>query len=155
MAPEAPRSDPAKRFLSRAVAKNKPSTSDRGVAPRCEAQWDALDCSRVASDIVTVRECVGIAFSFAEKFEQSVFLRWDTRAVSLSCWCHCHPLAAASFGGGIMIGQWLRWRVRRVRWQMTRQWLVAAEADDAGTTSRRSRKRTYIHFITGSGSRRR
>jgi hypothetical protein len=45
----------------------------------------------VASDIVTVRECVGIAFSFAEKFEQSVFLRWDSHAVSLSRWCHCHP----------------------------------------------------------------
>ena len=28
------------------VAKKKPSTSDRGVAPRCEALWDALDCSR-------------------------------------------------------------------------------------------------------------
>ena len=141
---------------------------------RCEAQWDALDCLRpllyrvsalpgheplgsiwVASDIVTVRECVGVAFSFAEKVEQSVFLRWDRHAVSLSRWCHCHPLAAASFGGEIMIGQWLRWRLRRVRWQMTRQWLVAAEADDAGTTSRRSRNRTYIHFITGSGSRRR
>jgi hypothetical protein len=54
-----------------------------------------------------------------------------------------------------MIGQWLRWRLRRVRWQMTRQLLVAAEADDGGTTSRRSRNRTYIHFITGSGSRRR
>ena len=54
-----------------------------------------------------------------------------------------------------MIGQWLRWRVRRVRWQMTRQWLVAAEADDAGTTSRRSRNRAYIHFITGSASRHR
>ena len=84
----------------------------------------------MASDIVTVRECVGIAFSFAEKFEQSVLLRWDRHAVSLSRWCHCHPLAAASFGGEIMIGQWLRWRLRRVRWQMTRQWLVAAEADD-------------------------
>ena len=32
----------------------------------------------VASDIVTVRECVGAAFSFAEKVEQSVFLRWDS-----------------------------------------------------------------------------
>ena len=38
----------------------------------------------MASDIVTVRECVGVAFSFAEKFEQSVFLRWDRLAVSLS-----------------------------------------------------------------------
>ena len=33
--------------LKRDIAKNKPSTSDRGVAPRCEAQWDALDCSRL------------------------------------------------------------------------------------------------------------
>ena len=32
-----------------------------------------------------------------------------------------------------MIGQWLRWRLRRVRWQMTRQLLVAAEADDGDT----------------------
>ena len=116
---------------------------------RREAQWDALDCLRpllyrvsalpgtraigslcLASDIVTVRECVGVAFSFAEKVTQSVFLRWDRVAVSLYRWCHYGPLAVASFGGGIMIGQWLRWRLRRVRWQMTRQWLVAAEAGD-------------------------
>ena len=54
----------------------------------------------MASDIVTVRECVGVAFSFAEKVEQSVFLRWDRAAVSLSRWwpvCHYHPVAVASF----------------------------------------------------------
>ena len=44
----------------------------------------------MASDIVTVRECVGVAFSFAEKVEQSVFLRWDRLAVSLSRSCHYH-----------------------------------------------------------------
>ena len=54
MAPEAPRWDPARRFLSNAVAKRKPSTSDRGVAPRCEAQWDALDRSRPSPCRVTV-----------------------------------------------------------------------------------------------------
>jgi hypothetical protein len=54
VAPEAPRWDPARRFLSNAVAKRKPSTSDRGVAPRCEAQWDALDRSRPSPCRVTV-----------------------------------------------------------------------------------------------------
>jgi hypothetical protein len=44
----------------------------------------------MASDIVTVRECVGIAFSFAEKIEQSVFLRWDRVAVSLWPVRHYH-----------------------------------------------------------------
>ena len=70
----------------------------------------------MASDIITVRECVGVAFSLAEKIEQSVFLRWDRVAVSLSRWwpvCHYHPLAVASFGGAIVTGQWLRWRSRR------------------------------------------
>src|ERR1700738_583282 len=43
------------------------------------------------------------------------------------------------------------WTMVTMAWQMTRQWLVAAEDDDAGTTSSRSRNRTYIHFITGSG----
>jgi hypothetical protein len=32
-----------------------------------------------------VRECVGVAFSFAEKVKQSGFLRWDRVAVSLHC----------------------------------------------------------------------
>ena len=67
----------------------------------------------VASDIVTVRECVGVAFSFAEEVEQSVFLRWDRLAVSLSRWCHYQPLAVASFGGGILTAQWLRWPSQR------------------------------------------
>ena len=121
---EAPRLDPARRFLSRAFARKRPSTSDRGLVLRCAAQRDALDRyvrSRtayplskghepigslcLASDIVTVRECVGVAFSFAEKVKQSVFLRWDRVAVSLYRWCHYGPLAVASFGRGIMIGQ--------------------------------------------------
>jgi hypothetical protein len=63
----------------------------------------------VASDIVTVRECVGVAFSFAEKFEQSVFLRWDRLAVSLSpVGVIAIPPAVASFGGAIVTVKRLR-----------------------------------------------
>ena len=62
-----------------------------GIAYPLSQGHEPIGSIRVASDIVTVRECVGVAFSFAEKFEQTVFLRWDRHAVSLSRWCHCHP----------------------------------------------------------------
>jgi hypothetical protein len=51
----------------------------------------------LASDIVTVRECVGVAFSFAEKVKQSVFLRWDRVAISRWPVRHYHSASSLPF----------------------------------------------------------
>jgi hypothetical protein len=46
VAPEAPRLDPATRFLWRVFARKKPLTSDQGLALRSAAQRDELERSR-------------------------------------------------------------------------------------------------------------
>ena len=98
----------------------------------------------MASDIVTVSERVGVAFSFAEKVEQSVFLRWDRLAVSLSRWCHYHPLAVASFGGWILTGQWLRWRSRRAMTRYRRKCRTPATRHSAIFVDRSKQVPTLI-----------
>ena len=140
LAPEAPRSDPAKRFLSIDVAKKKPSTSDRGVAPRCEAQWDALDRSRPSPCRVTVLparrahrlDLGGLRYRNRGRVRRrSLQLCGEGRAVCLPAMgqgcclavplVSLPPLAVASFGGATMTGQWLRWRSRRARCDDTHQ----------------------------------